>query len=288
MTKIPGTHQPKLHRKIMTKGSRTYSTASFFFPESVKRDVQCLYSFVRVADDYVDAVPQQKAEFERFRDHYYAALQGEAVDDDIISPFVELSRRYNFDPAWTEAFFRSMEWDIEPTSYSTIDELLAYIYGSAEVIGLFMSRIVGLPSEADNAAIQQGRAMQLINFIRDIHEDHQLGRRYLPTMETDLPDLSESSAHRQPDEFKRYIRFQIDRFLQWQDAAEQGFSYIPYRYRIPIAAAADMYAWTAHSIYQDPFIVYKQKVKPSKIRIFSAIMRRALLLSNGIHYTQRR
>ncbi|AFG37719.1 phytoene/squalene synthase family protein [Spirochaeta africana] len=265
------------HKRIFRSGSKTYFTSSLFFPAAVRRDVFCLYSFVRVADNYVDAVPQQAEAFHRFCDRYRAAQAGTPAGDQVIDPFVELSRRCHFDPAWTEAFLQSMAWDLSRSSYATIGELLEYIYGSAEVIGLYMAAILGLAPEARDAAMQQGRAMQLINFVRDVAEDNGFGRRYLPTQETTLSDLSETAARSNPEEFCRYIRFQVDRYLEWQNLAEQGYAWLPRRYRIPVAAAADMYSWTARRIARDPFVVFRRKLKPSTARIILAVLRRAII-----------
>ncbi|GAB6090977.1 phytoene/squalene synthase family protein [Spirochaeta dissipatitropha] len=258
---------------IFKRGSKTYYNTSRFFPESVKGDVFCLYSFVRVADDLVDNIPQQKQEFEDFCNKYRkAAYENIPADDDIIDPFIELSTKLKFDPSWTEAFLQSMSWDLSRYLYRTEKEMLEYIYGSAEVIGLYMCRILGLPEEALEPAVYQGRAMQLINFVRDVSEDNKLGRRYLPSEESSLTDLNEETALAHADEFRRYMRWQIDRYKTWQSKAEQGFKLIPYRYRIPVAAAAAMYNWTADQIHQDPFIVYRKKVKPGKIRILACLI----------------
>lgn len=258
---------------IFKQGSKTYYNTSRFFPDSVKGDVFCLYSFVRVADDLVDSIPQQKEKFEDFCSNYRkAAYEAIPANDEIIDPFIELSTKLKFDPSWTEAFLQSMSWDLSRSQYRTEHEMLEYIYGSAEVIGLYMCRILGLPEESYEAAAYQGRAMQLINFVRDVAEDNRLGRRYLPTEESSLPDLSEKTALADPDEFRRYMRWQINRYNAWQSKAEQGFKHIPYRYRIPVAAAAAMYNWTANKIYRDPFIVYRKKVKPGKIRIVASLI----------------
>lgn len=268
------------HKTIFRNGSKTYFYSSLFFPAAVKADVFCLYAFVRVADDFVDSVPQNKDGFHDFCQRYYAALSGTPAHDAVIDPFVELSRRRGFDPQWTVAFLRSMEWDTCRQTYATIEDLLEYIYGSAEVIGLYMARILQLPDAAIDFAVLQGRAMQLINFVRDVAEDNELERRYLPQSETALENLSYSTAKAHPDEFVRYMRFQIDRYRDWQQQAEQGFAYIPLRYRLAVAGAADMYSWTADQIYQNPFVVYSQKVKPSKARIVSAAVWRAIARSS--------
>ncbi|MFP4364448.1 MAG: phytoene/squalene synthase family protein [Spirochaetia bacterium] len=256
-----------IHSRIFKEGSKTYFNSSAFFPEKVREDVYTLYGFVRVVDNYVDAVPQQNEEFYHFKEQYYKALGGKESGDVIIDSFIELAERKQFSPGWTEAFFASMEMDLTKSTYNTLEETLEYIYGSAEVIGLFMARILELDLQADEYAKMLGRAMQYINFIRDINEDVRFGRTYLPTGNTGFLSLSEENAKESPDQYRSFIRAQIDRFFQWQDIAEKGFAHISKRYLVPIKTASDMYKWTAAQIRKDPFIVYRKKVKPSKPRI---------------------
>ncbi len=256
------------HEQIFRSGSKTYYFSSRFFPKSVRDDVYALYGFVRVADNLVDDQPVAPEQFYAFRRRYELGFtSGEPTGDRIIDTFLDLQRRKQFDPSWTEAFLDSMQHDLVRPTCDSLNETLSYIYGSAEVIGLFMARIMDLPEESFPAASMLGRAMQYINFIRDIEEDNSLGRRYLPLIDTTLTGLSEREALEQPDEFKRFIRREITRYQGWQEQAATGYRYIPRRYRVPIMTAADMYCWTATKIASDPLIVFNKQVKPSKSRI---------------------
>jgi phytoene synthase len=257
-------------RSIFRRGSKTYFYSTMFFPAEVKDDIFRLYSFSRVADDLVDTIPQDKSGFMSFRERYRQALAGEPAHDLVIDSFVDLSRRKGFDPEWAEAFLRSMEMDLSVSSYRTLEDLKVYLYGSAEVIGLFMCRIMGLPREAEHPARMLGRAMQFINFIRDIDEDLTLGRQYFPEeslLEFGLPSLREEDARANPKAFRRFVRAQLCQYCKWQGEALRGFHFIPWKYRLPIMTASDMYNFTAMRIMRDPFVVYRKKVKPSIPRI---------------------
>lgn len=253
---------------LFRRGSKTYYNSTRFFPAAVRREVFVLYGFVRKADNYVDAVPQQGPAFQAYCAAYRRALGGTASGDPVIDDFVELMRRRDFDPQWVDAFLHAMEMDLSKRVYRRVDESLEYIYGSAEVIGLFMARIMGLQPEADDAARMLGRSMQYINFIRDIEEDNGFGRTYLPLDETSLGSLRFEDADADRAEFRRFIRAQLDRYDTWQQQAAEGFGYMPMRYRVPVKTAADMYHWTGTVIRNDPFIVYHKKVKPGRLRIF--------------------
>lgn len=267
------------HEQIFRSGSKTYYFSSRFFPPAVRRDVYALYGFVRVADNLVDDQPVDPTAFHAFRRTYTEALRsGKASGDVIIDAFLELQRRKQFDPAWTEAFLDSMEHDLSSSTCETLDEVLTYIYGSAEVIGLYMARIMDLSEEAFGYAAMLGRAMQYINFIRDIKEDLAIGRRYLPLGSSGLASLEQSYAQTHEKQFAAFIREEIKRYQLWQKEAEKGYRYIPRRYRIPIMTAADMYCWTAQQIAKDPFIVYEKRVKPPKARI----LRKGIAHSLGV------
>lgn len=232
-----------------------------------------LYAFLRKADDFVDRVPQDAEGFYRFRTEYERAVNGYETSDIVVKEFVALSREKGFDPSWAEAFLDAMEADLYKRVYNTLEELLVYMYGSAEVVGLYMAKIMGLKEESFIYARHLGRAMQYINFIRDIQEDLALGRQYLPLNELKqygIQSLDPVEVYIKRKQFSQFIREQIRRYFEWQRFAEEGYKYIPYRYLIPIKTAADMYKLTAKIIYRNPWIVYRRKVKPQKARIVYA------------------
>ncbi len=170
-----------------------------------------------------------------------------------------------------------MAMDVRGKRYQKIDETMEYMYGSAEVIGLLMAKTLRLPNAAKHFAGVQGRAMQFINFLRDIAEDNELGRCYFPTTELKkfgLADLKEQTAREHPKEFEKFMRFQLKRYRAWQREANKGLQFIPKRSRVAIRTAVDMYDWTAKQIEKDPFIVYEKKVKPKKGRVVRRAARR--------------
>lgn len=278
-----------MEHDIFRKGSTTYYSASRFFPEPLRSDVFRLYSFVRTADDYVDEHPRRPDKLLELEQSWQAAWPNlhfdiaarvkDTVDERAIKNIVGLAQKYSFDKTWVDAFFAAMKSDIEPKTYSTIDDTLAYTHGSAEVVGLMMARIMGLPDQALAAAALQGRAMQYINFIRDIPEDTALGRQYIPVAELhkyNLPDLSFQSATDNPAAFAKLIRSELNRYRQWQHEANRGFHYIPRRYRIPLRTSVDMYNWTATQIARNPMVIYKRKVKPVKEQVISRALLRMI------------
>ncbi len=256
--------------EIFKKGSRTYFYSSLFFPFSVRSQVTTLYAFVRTADDYVDSQPQKKEEFINFYQTFKKAWLGELSDRAIINNFVFLAKNKGFSFDWLEAFFSAMRADLEKKEYFSIEETINYMYGSAEVIGLMMAKIMNLKPESLAGAKMLGRSMQYINFIRDLAEDIQLGRQYLPIEEMkkfNLNSLKKDEVKQKKAEFIAFINQQLKYYYQWQKEASFAFQFLPIRYRIPIATASAMYNYTAKKIEINPLIVFKKRVKPSILRV---------------------
>lgn len=261
----------KLFRDIAKKGSKTYFNSSIFFPKSVRDDVFTLYSFVRTADDFVDTIPQNKAGFNKFVKDFNSAYKTGNSQNIVLHEFVKLMKKRKFEKKWVDDFLKTMKMDTTRTTYKTIHDTQTYMYGSAEVVGLMMAKILKLPKKSYPYAKLLGRSMQYINFLRDVQEDNMLGRLYVPKSSLskyDLSTLSKKEAYQKKSQFIKLMRAEIDRYNAWQKEASIGFSYIPKRYLIPVKTASDMYAWTAQQIYKNPLVVYDKKVKPSKLRIF--------------------
>lgn len=262
---------------IFKQASKTYFTASIFFPAKIKEEIFSLYAFVRTADNLVDKKDKSYQEFLEFKEDYLA----HTGHNPIVANFLKLEAKHKFDPEWTKAFLDSMEIDFCLEEYQHIDELNRYIYGSAEVIGLYIARILELPVEANQFAQSLGKAMQLANFIRDIHEDQALGRTYIPQEDLahfGLADLQDATVEGNEDAFKNLIHYEIARYHQWQAEAEAGYKYLPKKLLVPIKTAADIYKWTIDKISRDPLVIYRRQVKPNKVRILIQALKNLLLL----------
>jgi 15-cis-phytoene synthase len=249
--------------------------SSLFFPKKIRNDVFILYGFVRKADNLVDTLPQNQEGFYKFKQNYEQAEQGIKTGDVVIDSFAELAQRKNFDTKWTQAFLTSMEMDLTKKTYNTLDETLEYVYGAAEVMGLYMVNILDLDKKAYPYARYLGRAMQCINAIRDIAEDLEFGRSYIPLTDLEkyeLKSLDYNYTKQNPKRFSQFIKGQISRYCHWQEIAEKGYRYIPKRYLISVKTASDMYNWTAKQILKNPFVVYQWKVQPLVTKILTSIL----------------
>jgi phytoene synthase len=261
---------------IFKEGSNTMFYSSLFFPKKLRNDVFILYGFVRTVDDLVDSLKQDNNKFNEFKKKYEQSRRGINTGNVVIDSFVELENRKNFDYRWTKAFLSSMEMDLTKKKYNTLDELLEYVYGAAEVIGFYMVNLLNLDNITYYYARYLGRSLQCINAIRDIAEDLKLGRSYIPLSDLEqygLDNLEYDYTKNHPKRFNEFIKAQISRYYQWQKIAEKGFKYISKRYLICIKTVSDMYRWTAEQILKDPYIIYSLKVKPYNYNIFINIFK---------------
>ncbi len=277
-------------QEVFKNSSTTYYYSSLFFQKKIFQQVRDLYAFVRIADNFVDQIPQDRKNLTLFINNTRACFQGKkmiANDHNLyIQRFVKLAKVKNFDLAWVEAFFHSMSSDLQKPKqwliYQNEAELAKYVHGSAETIGLMMAKILELNEQAFVYARALGAAMQHINFIRDLKEDCELQRQYLPVSDLQKFQLKNFCSLNLGDETERkkiiaLIRFEIKLYQAKQKFAERGYAYIPYLSLVPIKTTADLYQWTARRIAKQPLKVFEQKIKPSKLIVFLTLLKNVFL-----------
>ncbi|PZG77150.1 hypothetical protein C1I97_37115, partial [Streptomyces sp. NTH33] len=182
-------------RELNARHGRTYFLATRLLPPGRRPAVHALYGFARWADDIVDALDgarggradgetaRRAAALDRLSDDLARGLSGGEGAAPVVSALADTSRRYAIDHRHFADFLTSMRSDLTVTEYACYDELRAYMHGSAAVIGLQMLPVLGtvVPrEEAAPYAAELGVAFQLTNFLRDVGEDLDRGRVYLP------------------------------------------------------------------------------------------------------------
>jgi phytoene synthase len=204
-----------LHRRY----GRTYYLATKLLPAWKRPYVHALYGFTRYTDDIVDRPDGDPAErvarLHAWRARFLAALDGAPVEHPVFPAVLDTIARFRLDRADLVAFLRSMELDLTVTEYQTYDDLLDYMAGSAAAIGTLMLPILGAPdlAAAREPARQLGLAFQLTNFIRDVGEDLDRGRIYLPRK--DLAEFGvtpeELRAKQATAAVRELVAFEVDR-----------------------------------------------------------------------------
>ena len=262
-------------KRLNALHGKTYYLATLLLPAAKRPPVHALYGFARFADEIVDDLastlsPQEKADaLRKWGDSVLADLGSGKSEDLIGRALVDTVTRYSIPLDYFDAFMTSMEMDLTVTRYKNYQELMTYVYGSAVVIGLEMLPILGYNDpRAIEAATALGTAFQLANFIRDIDEDIDRGRIYMPLDELARFGVSEEMLLRRTmtPEIVEAIKFQIARVRDLQAIAEAGIQYLDPISRPCIRAASELYCGIVDEIEANGYDIFTQRATTSKWR----------------------
>lgn len=262
-------------KRLNALHGKTYYLATLLLPKKKRPPVHALYGFARFADEIVDDLAstlsdQEKADALRtWGESVLKDLRLGKSDDLIGRALVDTVNRYSIPLEYFEAFMKSMEMDLTVTRYKTYDDLMTYVYGSAVVIGLEMLPILGYSDpRAIEAATALGTAFQLANFIRDIDEDIDRGRIYMPLDDLAKFGVSEEMllARKLTPEIVEAIKFQIQRVRDLQAVAEAGIQYLDPISRPCIRAASELYCGIVDEIEANGYDVFTTRATTSKWR----------------------
>ena len=238
-------------RRINAAHGRTYYTATRLLPAASRPHVHAIYAFARYADDLVDHLAldwdaeQRRAALEGWAAEFLADLERGDSEDPVCKATIHTVRTLGIDHGDLDAFLRSMAMDLTVTRYETYEDLLAYMHGSAAVIGSMMLPVLQpLTPAAREPAMTLGVAFQLTNFLRDVAEDLQRGRIYLPMEDLDRFGVTEEmmQARRVTPEIRLLLTFEIARTRRLYESARAGWGMLP--------SASARCVRTAHTLYE--------------------------------------
>jgi phytoene synthase len=263
-------------RTLNSQHGRTFFLATRLLAPQQRPAVHALYGFARRADDILDdfdpalRTEERADHLQRLATHLFNRLvEGIADDGDpALAAVVHTARKYDIPWELFDDFLASMRMDLTTTDYADRAALDKYMYGSAEVIGLQMLPVlgtVGTREEAAPYAAALGKAFQLTNFLRDIDEDLQRGRIYLPADElaahqVDREVLMWCHAHRRTD--PRVRRALVEQHAETRfvyDYAQRGIALLHPRSRPCIAAALTLYSEILDRIEDIDFDVFNER-----------------------------
>jgi phytoene synthase len=225
----------ELCRRLNAAHGRTYYFATRFLPPDRRPHVHALYGFARYADDLVDHLDldwtpaHRRAVLEAWSDGFLTSLSTGVTDDPVLRAVLHTVAVLHIRHDDLRAFLRSMAMDVEVTRYATYDDLYGYVYGSAAVIGSMMLPVLGAGDEARERAMDLGVAFQLTNFLRDVAEDWDRGRIYLPLEDLDRFGVTEWDFHTRhvSPAFRRLLAFEAARTRALYHRAEEGSALLP-------------------------------------------------------------
>lgn len=254
-------------RELNKRYGTTYYWSTFALPAVKRPHVWALYAFCRHADDIVDDLGPVSVEVRRkaltdLGDQLFDDLDRGRSDDPVLKAVVHTIRAFGHDPECFRRFLRSMAMDLTIDRYATWDDLLGYMDGSAAVIGEMMLPILE-PFDLDAAlepARALGNAFQLTNFLRDVAEDLDRGRVYLP--QEDIARFGADPAARTVDAAWRSLAaFEIDRCRGLYATAGQGVAILPPASARCITAARSLYGQILDRIEIADYDVFSRRAR---------------------------
>jgi phytoene synthase len=230
-------------RAIMKKGSKTFSFAAILFDRQSREGAQLLYTWCRACDDAVDNEPdRQKAlvKLQGLRENTARAFRGEDSNDLTFTAFSLLHLKHGIEESHAQALLDGMQMDVEGAHIPDDDTLKLYCYRVAGVVGLMMSKMMGVTDpRAHQHAVDTGLAMQMTNIARDIREDLERNRVYLPT--TWLAKSNMQVKHFPGSSFAPLAKRLVDEAEVLYRSGEQGLRYLPLRAALAVACAQSIY-----------------------------------------------
>ena len=258
-------------RELNKRYGTTYYWSTKVLPRVKQHHVWALYAFCRYADDIVDdlgpaPVAERAAALAAFGEQFFADLDRGASDHPVLKAVVHTVRAFGIDPDCFRRFLRSMTMDLTITQYDTWADLRVYMDGSAAVIGEMMLPILEpLQPEALGHARDLGDAFQLTNFLRDIAEDLDRNRQYIP--QEDLQRFGvDLTTRRCTPQFVELMRFEIARCRELYTSADLGIAMLPPQSARCVRAARVLYSEILDTIEAQHYDVFAKRASVSTFR----------------------
>ena len=266
-------------RRMTRHHAKTFYFASHVLPTQKRSDAYAVYAFCRHVDDQIDLAPDETARLRALADLSHllhaAYLPGERVEPleqslPWLRAFRETIRRRAIPAEYFEDLLKGVEMDRGRVRVQNWKDLELYCYRVAGVVGLIMVHVLTEPApELLKPARDLGTAMQLTNILRDIAEDWQRDRLYLPADELEKFGLTtdDIAQQRMGDSFRAMMRFQIGRARAYYSYADPGIAALPAdgsRFCARLMSA--IYGGILDEIERADYQVYRGRVRVSFAR----------------------
>jgi phytoene synthase len=267
---------------VAAEHGKSYHLATRLLTADRRPAVHALYAAARTADDLVDLPGADPAgDLATWAAAVLAELAAGWSDDPVRLALVDTFRRYEIPVEHLVDFLAAMTSDLEVTGYATMDHLDRYMWGSAAVIGLQVLPVLGIApgvarAEAEPYAIALGEAFQLTNFLRDVGEDADRGRVYLPAdaMAAHGVTREQLAQKRHDANVAALMREMVDVVRRRYDDAAPGTALLAPESRDCVRAATALYGGILSEIERADYRVLDRRVSVSRPRRLAVFGRR--------------
>ena len=266
-------------KRLNSLHGKTYYLATLLLPPAKRPFVHALYGFARYADEIVDDLAstltdEEKANsLKQWGEGVISDIKSGNSNDQIGKALVDTVRRFNIPIEYFQAFLHSMTMDLTITEYQEYEDLQEYVYGSAAVIGLQMVPVLGREKgssidKVNSAAEKLGVAFQLANFIRDVGEDLDRGRVYLPIAELQSHGVTREMLEDKvlTPQIKSALKEQIERVRRLQRESASGIKMLSIQSRACIQAASELYCGIVDEVEKIDYQIFSKRAKTSNMR----------------------
>lgn len=258
-------------KKLCQKHATSFSLAAEYLPERERLAAYATYGFCRVTDQIVDGTApphEKKTRLSEWKNNLAQAWESGTSPDPILHAFVQTCHLYTIPREWGFRLIDGLEKDLEKKTYKNFDELYEYCFSAAAIPGLLMAYVLRAPHSALEHAIELGVGMQLTNILRDIKEDFDAGRVYLPADE--LKQFNYTTQHiassEQNDAFRKMMSFQISRARDYYTRSEEGIAHLPHEAQLGMRLSLVFYREILNEIEKRNYDVYTERVYVSDER----------------------
>lgn len=275
-------------RTIARTYGKGYYRATSFFPKAQREATWVLYAFFRLPDQIVDEehdTERALAQLDSWRRQWSALVSGQVAQNvhPILIAAHYVHEKYRIPYHYSEVFLACMAQDLTVARYKTYTSLEDYMYGSASVVGIMMSYIIGFADGALPYAKALGEAMQLTNFLRDVDEDYvERGRVYLPQEDMAIYGVTEGHIEMRivDDQWVALMRYEIARARVLFREGNKGIPLLHSRGRRAVAVASVLYEGILDTIEKNGYDVFRQRARTSRLGKLRRIMQTLLWNKN--------
>jgi len=237
-------------RRLTKEYSKSFYLSSKLLPQEKRWATYSVYGFCRYVDNIIDnprlRTPfQLERELDAIKEELTLAFRTGESEHPILNSFVRTASLYSIPLNLPLELIEGVRMDVNIKRYKSFDELYLFCYRVAGVVGLMMTYILGYSDKsAFYYAEKLGVAMQLTNILRDISEDMQNGKIYLPLNELEEYGIEESEIVNEvfSDKFEKLMAFQVERARKYYSAANPGINLLEKNSRFAISSASNVYS----------------------------------------------
>ena len=281
--------QFKYARSLTAHYAKSFYFSAAMLPKTKRWATYALYGFCRYVDNLIDT-PRSRSKEEIVAELNYlgtelvTAFRSGESEHPIIKPFISVAKYYDLDPKYASELIAGVRMDIDQKRYETFDDLYLFAYRVAGVVGLMMTPLLGTSNpDALPHAEKLGIAMQLTNILRDIKEDKEMNRIYIPQEELRVFGVTEQNFFEEnmTPEFREMMKFQVERAHDYYREADKGIKMLDRDAQFASLSASKIYRGILAKIElrdYNPFLgrVFIPQAKKVRIVASEALKTKAL------------